>query len=66
VGADGEHLIAKEYLSDVELDAPLNEYRARQALLTDIGTTSGHALADDPREIYPQPQRVHLQSHGKS
>ena len=28
VWADGRHLIAKEYLSDVELDAPLNEYRA--------------------------------------
>jgi aminoglycoside phosphotransferase (APT) family kinase protein len=28
VWADGRHLIAKEYLSAVELDAPLNEYRA--------------------------------------
>ena len=28
VWADGRHLIAKEYLGDVELDAPLNEYRA--------------------------------------
>ncbi len=28
VWADGRHLIAKEYLSDVELDAPVNEYRA--------------------------------------
>ena len=30
VWADGRHLIANEYLSDVELDAPLNEYRALQ------------------------------------
>jgi hypothetical protein len=28
VWADGRHLIAKEYLSNVDLDAPLNEYRA--------------------------------------
>jgi hypothetical protein len=28
VWADGCHLIAKEYLSNVDLDAPLNEYRA--------------------------------------
>jgi hypothetical protein len=28
VWADGRHLIAKEYLTDVEPDAPLNEYRA--------------------------------------
>jgi hypothetical protein len=28
VWADGRHLIAKEYLSNVDLDAPLNDYRA--------------------------------------
>ena len=28
VWADGRHPIAKEYLSNVDLDAPLNEYRA--------------------------------------
>src|SRR5437867_7580126 len=28
VWADGRHLMAKEYLSNVDLDAPLNEYRA--------------------------------------
>ena len=28
VFGDGRHLIAKEFLSDVDLDSPLNEYRA--------------------------------------
>ena len=40
--ADGRHLIAKEYLSDVELDAPLNEYSALR--LVDHGHCAAAAV----------------------
>jgi hypothetical protein len=39
VWADGRHLIAKEYLSNVDLDAPLNEYRPPP------GRVNGHCAA---------------------
>ena len=42
VWADGRHLIAKEYLSDVELDVPLNEYSALR--LVDHGHCAAAAV----------------------